>query len=79
MKVVGEKYKTYPGMRPFVSRGSIITSNDGGTRSVSLDISGPRLQDIYNVASTAYRRAGEIFDNPQVLCLVCYFCRLAMR
>jgi multidrug efflux pump subunit AcrB len=53
-------------MRPFVSRGSIITSNDGGTRSVSLDISGPRLQDIYNVASTAYRRAGEIFDTPRI-------------
>ena len=66
MKVVGERYRTYPGMRPFVSRGSIITSNDGGTRSVSLDISGPRLQDIYNVASTAYRRAGEIFDTPRI-------------
>ena len=66
MKVVGEKYKTYPGMRPFVSRGSIITSNDGGTRSVSLDISGPRLKDIYDVASTAYRRAGEVFENPRI-------------
>jgi multidrug efflux pump subunit AcrB len=66
MKVVGKKYQDYPGMQPFVSRGSIITSNDGGTRSVSLDISGPRLQDVYKVASTAYRRAGEIFDNPRI-------------
>lgn len=66
MKVITSKYETYPGMRAFVSRGSIITSNDGGTRSVSLDISGRRLEDVYNVASTAYRRAGEIFDNPRI-------------
>ena len=66
MKVVTKKYETYAGMRSFVSRGSIITSNDGGTRSVSLDISGPRLEDVYNVASAAYSRAGEIFDNPRI-------------
>ena len=66
MKVVTKKYETYAGMRSFVSRGSIITSNDGGTRSVSLDISGPRLEDVYKVASAAYSRAGEIFDNPRI-------------
>lgn len=66
MTAVTEKYGTYAGMRPFVSRGSIITSNDGGTRSVSLDISGPELQDVYAVASDAYARAGEIFDNPRI-------------
>ncbi|MEM7191824.1 MAG: efflux RND transporter permease subunit, partial [Pseudomonadota bacterium] len=52
--------------RAFVSRGSIITSNDGGTRSVSLDISGPSLEEVYSVAARAYRRAGEIFDNPRI-------------
>jgi len=66
MKAVTEKYKSYAGMRAFVSRGSIITSNDGGTRSVSLDIAGPNLQDVYALASTAYRRAGEIFDKPRI-------------
>ena len=66
MKVLTRKYQTYAGMRAFVSRGSIITSNDGGTRSVSLDISGRRLEDVYNVASTAYRRAGEIFEDPRI-------------
>jgi len=66
MKIIGERYKIYPGMQPFVSRGSIITSNDGGTRSVSLDISGRRLEEVYNAASTAYRRAGEIFDGPRI-------------
>lgn len=66
MKLVTDKYKTYPGMRAFATRGSIITSNDGGTRSISLDISGANLQDVYATALTAYRRAGEIFDKPRI-------------
>ncbi len=66
MTAINRKYETYAGMRAFVSRGSIITSNDGGTRSIGLDISGPRLEDIYKVASDAYRRAGEIFKNPRI-------------
>ena len=41
MRAIRDKYETYPAMRAFVTRGSIITSNSGGTRSVSLDISGP--------------------------------------
>jgi multidrug efflux pump subunit AcrB len=53
-------------MRPFVTRGSIITSNDGGTRSVNLDISGPQLAAVYSVAATAYDRAKNIFDNPRI-------------
>lgn len=64
--ILTRRYETYAGMRAFASRGSIITSNDGGTRSVSLDISGPRLQEVYSVASAAYRRANEIFDDPRI-------------
>ncbi len=56
----------YPGLRSFTSRGSIISSNDGGSRSVNLDISGPGLAGIYEVAGTAFRRAEEIFDNPSL-------------
>lgn len=66
MDALSEKFQSYPGMRAFVTRGSIITSNDGGTRSVNLDISGPRLDDIYKVANAAYARANEVFDNPRV-------------
>ncbi len=66
MDALANKYREYPGMRSFVSRGSIITSNDGGTRSVNLDISGPDLSTIYEVALNAYRRAQEIFDNPRI-------------
>ena len=66
MGILTTKYREYPGMRAFATRGSIITSNDGGTRSISLDISGPRLSDVYATALDAYRRAGEIFDNPRI-------------
>jgi multidrug efflux pump subunit AcrB len=66
MEALQNKYREYPAMRGFVTRGSIITSNSGGTRSVNLDISGPNLSDIYNAALAAYRRAEEVFDSPRL-------------
>jgi len=66
MRAIRNKYETYPGMRSFISRGSIITSNNGGSRSVSLDISGPQLNEIYNVARLTDSRAKEVFDRPRV-------------
>ncbi|RRQ23567.1 efflux RND transporter permease subunit [Guyparkeria sp. SCN-R1] len=59
-------YEQYPGMRAFAAKGSIISSNDGGTRSISLDIAGSDLADIYEVANRAYERAEVIFDNPRI-------------
>lgn len=66
MDIITERFRAYPGMRAFSSRGSIISSNDGGTRSVNLDISGPELAPIYETALTAYRRAEETFEGPQI-------------
>lgn len=66
MDALSAKYREYPGMRAFAARGSIISSNDGGTRSINIDISGPRLDDIYTVALAAYRRAEEVFDGPRI-------------
>lgn len=66
MQAITRKYQQYPGMRAFTTRGSIITSNDGGTRSVNLDISGPELAAIYEVATAAYRRAEAVFDRPRI-------------
>ncbi len=64
--VIDQRFRAYPGMRAFSSRGSIISSNDGGTRSVNLDISGPELGPIYETAQTAYRRAGEVLENARI-------------
>ena len=66
MDALTARFERYPGMRAFASRGSIISSNDGGTRSVSLDISGPSLEAVYAVALAAYRRAEAVLDNPRI-------------
>ncbi|MBT8444478.1 MAG: efflux RND transporter permease subunit, partial [Gammaproteobacteria bacterium] len=66
MAALRREYEAYPGMRTFISRGSIITSNEGGTRSVNLDISGPSLAEIFDVALAAYRRSAEVFDQPRI-------------
>jgi len=66
MAALRERYEAYPGMRTFVSRGSIITSNEGGTRSINLDIAGPRLEAIYAVAQAVYRRAEVVFEGPRI-------------
>ncbi|MBT8077793.1 MAG: efflux RND transporter permease subunit [Gammaproteobacteria bacterium] len=66
MDAITAKFETYPGMRAFASRGSIISSNDGGTRSINLDISGPSLAVIYDTALAAYRQAQAVFENPRI-------------
>jgi multidrug efflux pump subunit AcrB len=66
MDALVRKFGEYPGMRAFASRGSIISSNNGGTRSINLDIAGNNLGEIYAVAEAAYRRAGEVFENPRI-------------
>jgi multidrug efflux pump subunit AcrB len=66
MDAIDAKYSEYAGMRAFTTRGSIITSNNGGTRSINLDISGPELEPIYAAATAAYNRAQEVFGNPRI-------------
>ncbi len=66
MDAITERYRQYPGMRAFAARGSIISSNDGGTRSINLDISGPNLGVIYASAMATYRRAEEVLGNPRI-------------
>jgi len=66
MDALSRKFRGYPGMRVFASRGSIITSNNGGTRSINLDIAGNDLPTIYRVARALEQRAEEVFDNPRI-------------
>jgi multidrug efflux pump subunit AcrB len=66
MQSLKAMFKQYPGMRASSHRGSIISSNQGGTRAVNLDISGPDLAALYRTADFAFRRAENSFDNPQV-------------
>jgi len=66
MQAFTDRYRQYPGMRAFAARGSIISSNDGGTRSINLDISGPGLGVVYEAAQAAYRRAEKVLGNPRI-------------
>ena len=66
MAAINEKFNSYVGMRSFVSRGSIFSSNTGGTRSINLDIAGPSLQTIYGVAMDIEQRAKEVFEKPRI-------------
>ncbi len=66
MDALDRRFLAYPGMRAFSSRGSIISSNDGGSRSINLDISGVELADLYAVAGRAYTRAEELFPGARV-------------
>jgi multidrug efflux pump subunit AcrB len=66
MAAIDTRYRAYPGMRAFSSRGSIISSNDGGTRSVNLDVTGADLATLYSVADGLYRRAEGAFENPSI-------------
>lgn len=66
MTALTEMFRSYPGMRAFSHRGSIIASNQGGTRAVNLDISGPDQAALYRTAERALRRAEQLFTNPQI-------------
>lgn len=66
MDALDARFLSYPGMRAFSSRGSIISSNDGGTRSINLDISGIDLGELYGVAGKAYARAEALFDGARI-------------
>jgi multidrug efflux pump subunit AcrB len=66
MDALDARFLAVPGMRAFSSRGSIISSNDGGTRSINLDISGIELAELYAVAGHAFERAEALFDGARV-------------
>ena len=59
-------FREFPGMRAFAARGSIISSNDGGSRSINLDVSGPDLDSIYRVAQLLEARAAQVLGNPRI-------------
>lgn len=67
MDALDVRFRAYPGMRAFSARGSIISSNDGGSRSINLDISGGvDLGTLYSVAERGFRRAEALFDGARV-------------
>lgn len=65
-KVITEKIRQYPGVISFASRGSIFSSNTGGSRSINLELSGPDLVSLFDAGLKAFIKSKQIFENPQV-------------
>lgn len=66
MEAITAKFRSYDKMRAFSARGSIISSNDGGTRAVAVDIAGSDINELYGAAEAVYQQANEVFDSPQI-------------
>jgi len=66
MQVATEKTSQLPGLFSFSSRGSIFSSNFGGTRSINIEVSGPELATLFEAGAKVQAKAKEIFDNPRV-------------
>lgn len=66
LRIIDERFSRVPGVTSFSSRGSIFSGNFGGTRSIDLDISGPNLPVLYEVAQEVFDRANTLFESPQV-------------
>ncbi len=64
--VMTKKIKEVPGVIAFASRGSIFSSNTGGSRSINLELSGSDLVALFDAGFKAFNRSQEIFENPQV-------------
>ncbi|ATC93280.1 hypothetical protein PTUN_a0496 [Pseudoalteromonas tunicata] len=66
MTSLASYFKSYEKMTAFSSRGSIISSNDGGSRAVNIDISTADLKGLYESASIAKSLAEEMFESAQI-------------
>ncbi len=65
-RALSERLGQVPGMRAFVSRGSIFSGNRGGTRSINVEISGRNLQQLFATALHVFQRADDLFEEGQV-------------
>jgi multidrug efflux pump subunit AcrB len=61
-----EKFRAEPGMRSFASRGSIFSDNQGGSRSINVELSGRNLEQLFATAMKAFSNANDLFDGVQV-------------
>jgi multidrug efflux pump subunit AcrB len=64
--LLSRRLSQVPGMNAFVSRGSIFAGNEGGTRSINVDITGAELSSLYDAAQKVFSGAKKLFDDPQV-------------
>jgi multidrug efflux pump subunit AcrB len=66
IEAASAKTQQLPGLRSFSSRGSIFSSNFGGTRSINIEISGPDLATLFAAAREVQNTARGLFDGPRL-------------
>ena len=66
LDIIVEKIKEIPGIHAFASRGSIFSSNWGGSRSINLELSSPDLVSLFDAGLQAFVKAQSVFDNPRI-------------
>jgi len=66
IEATNERFGTVPGMRSFAVRGSIFSDNDGGTRSINIELTGRNLEQLYATALRVFAEAGELFEGGQL-------------
>ncbi len=66
MAVATEKTNGLPGLRSFSSRGSIFSSNFGGTRSLNIEVSGPDLVTLFEAGTKVQAKARQVFAKPRI-------------
>lgn len=64
--ILTEKNADYPGMIAFSARGSLFSGNEGGTRSMDLEISGPDLEPLFGIGLKAFLRVKQVLNDPQI-------------
>lgn len=58
--------RSVPGMRSFSSRGSIFSDNEGGSRSINVEMSGRNLEGLFHTALNTLNAAEILFEGGQV-------------
>ena len=61
-----ELFRSVPGMRSFASRGSIFSDNQGGSRSINVEMSGRNLEQLFATALNTLNEAEALFEGGQV-------------
>ncbi|TKB43251.1 efflux RND transporter permease subunit [Thalassotalea mangrovi] len=63
---VSERFNAIPGMRSFATRGSIFSGNQGGTRSLNIELKGRDLNVLYRRALQLMSSAGKLIAGGQL-------------
>ncbi len=66
LDIVMQRSREIPGIHAFASRGSIFSSNWGGSRSINLELSGIELAPLFDAGLKAFVQAQSVFENPRI-------------